>query len=161
MGANTCDRRCKIMERNYKCLVCCISVNDHNKRRLLNPEMSANRAVGLFFREHISRTYKFSWPEYTCTPCFRKLEGALRAWSNYQSAVTTSEANFLEDWVQVYLKCPSKDLLWMRALKQMKRMLQLVEKEMQPQFYSHLQREEKPSCNQLEARLSLLPKLLL
>ena len=83
------------MERNYKCLVCCISVNDHTKRRLLNPETSANRAVGLFFREHISRTYQFSCPEYTCTPCFRKLEGALRTWSNYQSAVDNIRSKLL------------------------------------------------------------------
>ena len=95
MGANTRERRCKIMERNYQCLVCGISVNNHAKRRLLNPETSANRAVGLFFREHVSRTYQFSCPEYTCTPCFRKLEGASRAWSNYQSAVDDIRSKLL------------------------------------------------------------------
>ena len=83
------------MERNYQCLICGISVNNHAKRRLLNPETSANRAVGLFFREHVSRTYQFSCPEYTCTPCFRKLEGASRAWINYQSAVDDMRSKLL------------------------------------------------------------------
>ena len=61
----------------------------------MNPGTLVNRAVCLFFREHVSRTYQFSCLEYTCTPCFRKLEGASRGWSNYHSAVDDIRSKLL------------------------------------------------------------------
>ena len=65
------------------------------KRCLLNAATLANHAVRLFFWEHVSRTYQFSCPEYTWSPCFWKLEGASRAWSNYQSAVDDIRSKLL------------------------------------------------------------------